>query len=234
MPVELSDSSTTMRPSPFVPRRKSTSRSACWTSPGWVSAKRCTVCALASSPPLWSNSVTWTTLPSTWVSKVCGLSRFSTTRVRLPTWTTLTLRSAGSAISWLVRPRPLAVSRKSSATRAGFATANPAGGLAGGAFSVKRTTVRPDAPLETLSESIELVVCAPVGPAAASASATSSHAAAPMARARVAALSIQTNALIFFAPVSSSRPGSTAACWNARSNPPRCPVPAPSSGSRCR
>ena len=68
------------------------------------------------------------------------------------------------------------MSRKSRATRAGFATANPAGGLAGGAFSVKRTIVRPDAPLETLSESIELVVCAPVGPAAASASATSSHA----------------------------------------------------------
>ena len=65
MPVELSERSTTIRPSPLAPRRKSTSRSVCWTSPGRDSAKRCTICALASSWSPWSNSVTSTALPST-------------------------------------------------------------------------------------------------------------------------------------------------------------------------
>ena len=56
---------------------------------------------------------TSTVLPSNWVSNVCGLLRLNTTRVRLPACTILTLRSAGSPISWALRPSPLPVSGKS-------------------------------------------------------------------------------------------------------------------------
>ena len=86
-----------------------------------------------------SLSVTRTSLPSICVSKVCGLLRLNTTRVRLPACTTLRLRSAGSSTAALrCRRARSSVSRKSSAMRGGLVMANPAGGLAGGAFSVKR------------------------------------------------------------------------------------------------
>ena len=160
MPVAASDRSMTIRPSPFGPRRKSTSRSACCVSPVRDSANRWTVCCLASSWSLWSISVTSTALPSTCVSNVCGRLRLNTTRVRLPAWTTLTLRSATSSTArWLV-PRPLAVSMKSRAIRGGVAMAKPAGGLAGGFFSVNLTIVRPEVPFDTVIESMLLDVCA--------------------------------------------------------------------------
>ena len=71
-------------------------------------------------------------LPSICVSKVCGLLRLKTTRVRLPACTTFRLRSAGSLTSCAVRPNPLPVSGKSSAMRGGLLIAKPAGGLASG------------------------------------------------------------------------------------------------------
>ncbi len=124
-----------MRPSPFLPRRKSTSRSACWPRPARASAKRDDGSRIGARRSAWSNSVTRTALPSICVSKVCGLLRLKTTRVRLPACTTLRLRSAGSLTSCAVRPRPLPVSRKSSAMRGGLLIANPAGGLASGDLS---------------------------------------------------------------------------------------------------
>ena len=146
IPVAASDRSTTIRPSPAVPRRKSTSRSVCSTSLGRDSANRCTTCAFASSWSLWSNSVTRTALPSTEVSNVCGRLRLNTTRVRLPAWITLRLRSATSSMTRCVTPSPLPVSRKSRAIRGGVAIAKPAGGLAGAFFNVNFTMVRPETP----------------------------------------------------------------------------------------
>jgi hypothetical protein len=96
--------------------------------------------AWALSAPV-SASVTTTALPSTFVSNVCGLLRLNTTRVRLPACTNCRLRNAGSSTARWLLGSALAVSMKSSAIRGGLAMANPAGGLAGGAFSVKRTTV---------------------------------------------------------------------------------------------
>jgi hypothetical protein len=77
----------------------------------------------------------------------------------VPAWITLTLRSATSSMARWVVPSPLAVSRKSSAIRGGLAIANPAGGFAGAFFIVNLTIVRPDAPFDTVSESM-LLVCA--------------------------------------------------------------------------
>ena len=135
-----------MRPSPFLPRRKSTSRSACVVSPA-APRRSATPWSRRARQPAWSISVTRTLLPSICVSKVCGLLRLNTTRVRLPACTTLRLRSAGSPTSCAVRPSPLPVSGKSSAMRGGLLIANPAGGLASGDFSVNLTMVRPERPL---------------------------------------------------------------------------------------
>ena len=59
MPALLSDRSTTIRPSPFLPRRKSTSRSACCWSLPRASAKRCAGAGAAGpdvvlDPPRWA------------------------------------------------------------------------------------------------------------------------------------------------------------------------------------
>ena len=156
IPVAASDRSTTIRPSPLAPRRKSTSRKVCCVSPGRASANRCTVCALASSWSPWSIRVTSTALPSTCVSKVCGRFRLKTTRVRLPAWTTFTLRSATSSTLRCVAPRPFAVSGKSRAIRGGVAMAKPAGGLARAFFSTNFTMVRPEVPFDTVIASMLL------------------------------------------------------------------------------
>ena len=160
MPVVLSDSSTTTRPSPLLPRRKSTSRNACVTSPGRGSAKRCTEAAWSAGTAPVSASVTRTSRPSTVVSNVCGVLRLNTTRVRFPACTKFRLRSVGLSTGRWLLGSALDVSGKSSAIRGGFAMANPAGGFAGGAFSVNFTTVRPDAPRVTETCSIALDACA--------------------------------------------------------------------------
>ena len=144
------------------PRRRrrggSRRRAACAaTSPGRASAKFCTTCCFASSCSLWSNSVTSTVLPSTCVSNVCGRLRLNTTRVRLPAWTTLTLRSATSSIVALRRAEPVGGVEKveRDARRASRSRSRPADSPAA-FFSVNLTIVRPDAPFDTVSESMLL------------------------------------------------------------------------------
>ena len=104
-------------------------------------------------------------LPSTCVSNDCGLFRLNTTRVRLPAWMTLRLRSAASSTWRCVAPSPLAVSRKSSAMRGGFWIAKLAGGFAGAFFNWKRTTTRPELARETVTPSRLLPDCAYARPA---------------------------------------------------------------------
>ncbi len=223
MPVALSERSTMIRPSPLRPRRKSTSRSECATSPGRASANRCTTCVRASCCAAWSYSVTTTALPSTVVSKVCGRFRLNTTRVRLPDCTTLKLRSATSSIVRCAAPRPFAVSRKSSAIRGGLAIAKPAGGFAGGDFSAKRTMVLPEAPFETVTCSMLFAPCANVAVAA-----SASAAAASARHARViAAPRMRVVPLIVSAPVSSDPAAAAGASSCARSSPPRRPARVP-------
>ena len=178
MPAELSERSTTIRPSPALPRRKSTSRSACGMSVPFASAKRCT-CTACADGAAWSVSVTSTALPSTLVSNVCGLLRLNTTRVRFPAWMRLRLRNAGSATSRCVTPMPLAVSRKSSAIRGGLCTEKPAGGFAGGDFSWNLTMVLPEDPRVTLTCSRLLPACASAMPESASAQRATKPAAHP-------------------------------------------------------
>src|SRR6185437_7638459 len=98
--------------------------------------------------------------------------RLNTTRVRPLALIRLRLRSAESSIARCEVPRLLPVSRKSSAMRGGLAMANPAGGLAGGAFSVNLTIVRPDVPLDTATLSM-LFDCAAAAGENASAAAAS-------------------------------------------------------------
>ena len=108
MPVEASERSTTIRPRRCGRggSRRRAARAA--RRPGRASAKRCTICCLASSCSDWSYSVTSTLLPSTCVSKVAGLLRLNTTRVRLPAWMTLRLRSDGVVDRALVAAEPVA------------------------------------------------------------------------------------------------------------------------------
>ncbi len=234
MPVVLSERSTMIRPSPLRPRRKSTSRTLCCTSVGRASAKRCTwvVCA-SPTAPAWSSSVTSTVLPSTCVSKFCARFRLNTTRVRLPAWMTLRLRSDPSSIARCAAPRLFAVSRKSSAIRGGLAMANPAGGLAGADLRVNFTTVRPEEPLATLTASMLFALAGawactmPAKPSNASATRNSVLSGAQDAPRRSPETSCQTNGIIIFAPVLCLAEGA-AACWTARSSPRRRPGSAPS------
>ena len=103
MPVELSDRSTTRRPSPLRPRRKSTSRSACCDLAGLRLGEALHASRVPGRIASWSFSVTTTVLPSTCVSNDCGLLRLNTTRVRLPAWITLRLRRAASSTGALRR-----------------------------------------------------------------------------------------------------------------------------------
>src|SRR5882672_8694138 len=112
MPVLVSERSTTTRPSPERPRRKSMSRMACLAS-ALPSAKCATcppgaVCATAGSARLITSA-----LPSRLVSCATGRRRFSTSRVRSLPCTTFMLRSSPWAMSWLARPSALTVFGKS-------------------------------------------------------------------------------------------------------------------------
>src|SRR5208283_5488400 len=135
-----------------------------------------------------------------WVSNVCGLLRLNTTRVRDPAWTTLRLRKAGSPMSCADLPRPLPVSRKSSAIRGGLAMVKPAGGLARGAFRVNLITVRPDVPLDTLRLSMLLSVCARAG-VAPNATIAAPASSAAQTRQRRGRDPLDGKGLIVFAPV---------------------------------
>ena len=148
MPVELSDRSTTIRPSPFVPRRKSTSRSVCCDVAGprlgeALHRLRLGVELLALVEQRDQDGVALDLrlerLRPVEVEHdarpVAGLDHVEAAQRR---------RRRSCAAS---APRPLPVSRKSSAMRGGLAIAKPAGGLAGGVFSVNLTTVSPGAAL---------------------------------------------------------------------------------------
>src|SRR6202040_978578 len=87
-----------------------------------------------------------------------------------------------SPISCAERPSPLPVSGKSSAMRGGLLIANPAGGLASGAFKVNLTTVRPELPLDTVSPSMLLPACASAWPIPRITRAAPKVAAPPQAR----------------------------------------------------
>ena len=142
MPVLVSERSTTTRPSPARPRRKSTSRIACLASA--LPSAKCAicppgaVCATAGSDRLITSA-----LPSRLASCATGRRRFSTSRVRSLPCTTFMLRSSPWPMSWLARPSALTVFGKSKAMRAGLATAKFGGTLRSGTLVVMRTIVLP-------------------------------------------------------------------------------------------
>ncbi len=127
IPVAVSERSTMICASPFLPRRKSTSWTLCASLVGLVS-ENCVVVAAAAAAPL-PCSVTTTVLPSILVSYLTSLARLNTTRVRPPAWPNRIVRRSPWLTSWVLLPRPFAVFGKSSATRGGLFTVKDAGGL---------------------------------------------------------------------------------------------------------
>ncbi|MNX78523.1 hypothetical protein D3C86_1101210 [compost metagenome] len=132
MPESREDRSTTTRPAPSVPRRKSILRSAArlaaWAGAGLaanVGAAVVPVCVTLSS-----NTTNW--LPRTSVRYVAERLRFSTTRVRSPICITLALLSTLPAYSYCARPAGKPVSKKSIAIFAGFCVVKSAGFCASG------------------------------------------------------------------------------------------------------
>src|SRR5271170_6959799 len=117
------------------------------------------------------------------------------------------------------RPRPLPVSRKSSAMRGGLAMVKPAGGFARGALSVNLITVRPEVDLDTLKLSILLSVWARTGavPKAAKVAAPSIIAQTRQRRRRDP---VDGKGLIVFAPVFDPSLPRVEGCSIARSSPP--------------
>ncbi len=90
-PVCALDSSTTTRPSPSLPRRKSMSRSACvvWPSPfAKLYAPAVTLVFAAAGPEVTGSIATTIELPSIEAVCVTARRRFSTIRERPPDWTT--------------------------------------------------------------------------------------------------------------------------------------------------
>ena len=139
IPVEASDRSTTMRPSPARPRRKSMSRIACFES-ALPSAKWAT-------PPLAEGgsaaSVMIRLLPSTTASCATERRRLSTRRVLSAPCTRFMLRSSPSPISCELRPRLFVVPAKSKAIRAGLATVKLGGMPLSGCLVCTRTVILP-------------------------------------------------------------------------------------------
>ena len=239
MPVELSDRSTTMRPSPFAPRRKSTSRSACCASPGRGFGEALTPCRLGVERSLWSNSVTSTVLPSTCVSNglrlvevehdagaVAGLDDVEAAQRRRRR------RPAACA------PRPLPVSRKSSAMRGGLVD-REAGRRIGRRRLQRELDDRcgPSCPCETVSASMLLAPCANAAPAAPTqherrASASARRLVRPCAarRCSIASRTRSSSSLLCLGIGLAA----AAACWIAPSSRRRRPAPAPSAESRHR
>ncbi len=127
IPVAVSERSTMICASPFLPRRKSTSWMLCASLVGLVS-ENCVVVAAAAVAPL-PCSVTTTVLPSILVSYLTNLARLNTTRVRPPAWPNRIVRRSPWLTSWVLLPSPFAVFGKSSATRGGLFTVKDAGGF---------------------------------------------------------------------------------------------------------
>ena len=155
-PVDVSESSTTIRPSPPRPRRKLTSFSVCWRS-NLPSAKRAAPVAACCAPPV-AAKVIKRLLPSILASYGTMFRRLSTRRVRSPACTTFIERNTPSPISWLLRPKPLVVSGKSNAIRAGLAIVKLPGGASIGFFRVRRISTWP--PLCVTSKFSMLFCCA--------------------------------------------------------------------------
>jgi len=165
IPVVVSDISTTTRPSPARPRRKSTSRIACLVSARpsaklaiWPPGIGCACCGSAS--------VISTSRPSMVASCGTARRRFSTRRVRSVPCTTFMLRRSPWPMSCDERPSALTVLGKSKAMRAGLATAKFGGTLRSGSLVVTRTTVLP--PTCVTSKDSMLFCCASASPQAAS------------------------------------------------------------------
>ena len=155
MPVLASERSITTRPSPFCPRRKSTSRTACPETAGAASEKRVAVSppvATFSPPCRVSNNV----LPSTLVSYGTDRFKLMTTRVRLPACTILRFRSSPSRSSNAFLPIALVVSAKSRAMRGGVLTEKVPGGFARFCFRVNLTMTLPPGRLCAVMLSIAL------------------------------------------------------------------------------
>ncbi len=95
---------------------------------------------------------------------------------------------------------PLPVSGKSSAIRGGLLIAKPAGGLGNGAFSVNRTIVRPELPLDTARFSMLFAACASACPTPNSSSEATAAMAARFGQCPRFA-SVDRMALICVAPV---------------------------------
>jgi hypothetical protein len=133
IPTFGDDRSTTTRPSPVFPRRKSTSRRLLRAPiPGVASANVVDVVGVvAAAWPLVGacapSMVTTSCLPSSAWLYVRLRVRFITRRVRFAVCTTeMLLSSPSPASSWL-RPSALTVSGRSIAMRGGLVTANPCG-----------------------------------------------------------------------------------------------------------
>ena len=221
-----------------APRRKSTSRSACWTSPGRASAKRCTVCALASSWSLWS---------------IQRHQHRVALDLRLERLRLVEVEHDARAVAGLdhVEAAQRGVVDRAAASRRGRCRCR--GSRARSAAGSRSRSRRADWRAAFFSTNLTIVLPGRCpsrrsssrccwSPARSAAPAREERQQRPRAtRARRGPFApgsrrcrCQTNALIFFAPVSSCRPGSAAACWSARSSRRRRPARAPSGGSRCR
>ena len=162
MPVLESERSTTMRPSPPRPRRKSMSRIA-WRESPRPSAKWATFALAVGASEV---SVTTRALPSTTASCATDRRRLSTMRVLSDPCTMFMLRSSPSPMSCELRPRLLTAPGKSKAMRAGLATVKFGGMPVSGCFICTRTVTLPPICV-TLNDSM-LFACARAAPVPAS------------------------------------------------------------------
>ena len=206
MPVEVSARSTTTRPSPARPRRKSMSRTVCFAS-ARPSAKCATGPAAEAAVVAAGSSVTSSVLPSSFASCATLRARFSTRRVRSAPCTTFMLRNSPWPISCELRPSPFAVAAKSKAIRAGLAIAKFGGTLFSGSLVVTRTTTAP--PCCATSNPTMLFACAEATPMPA--------------RQMTSACNAVTRPLNMFI----SSPPAIAARWCVPPSRPRCPGSAP-------
>jgi hypothetical protein len=143
MPVVVSVRSIMMRPSPALPRRKSTSRMACLPS-ALPSAKCATWPAAPAGATAAALSVTTMFLPSSETSCATDRRRLSTMRVRSEPCTRFMLRNSPCATSCAFRPSPLDVFAKSNTMRAGLATVKLGGtAFSGSLVAIRMTTLPP-------------------------------------------------------------------------------------------
>lgn len=139
-----SDSSTTTRPSPSLPRRKPTLRRVCVPSFAAGSANRDVLSDWATASALVGIArLMYRSRPDSRVLKVDSLLRLSTSLVRSPTSTMLKLRRCASFKFWDERPSAFPVAGKSKAMRAGEATLKLAGTVASSDLVVTLTSTSP-------------------------------------------------------------------------------------------